>query len=89
MNPTINVSVGRKGISFDLSVKGDSISFDMDVSGGTGSRLPEYKGDYEVVPQVVSQTLPTKNRTLVNDVLVKEIPTKETHNDYGTTFTIG
>lgn len=50
---------------------------------------PNYDGPYEVVPKVYSQTLPTKRKTLADDVLVHEIPTYETSNQYGYSFIIG
>lgn len=55
---------------------------------GSG-QLPYYEGDYEVEPDFVKQTLPTKNKSMAEDVLVLEIPVHEVTNDYGTTYIVG
>lgn len=54
-----------------------------------GDAFPWYEGDYEVEPDFVKQTLPTKNRSMAEDVLILEIPTHEVTNDYGTTYIVG
>lgn len=49
-----------------------------------------YEGDYIVTPKVVQQTLPTAQRLMQADVLIKEIPYAEvTNNVGGKTATIG
>ena len=49
-----------------------------------------YEGDYIVTPKVVQQTLPTAQRLMQADVLVKEIPYAEVTNvSNGKTVTIG
>lgn len=49
-----------------------------------------YDGDYIVVPQVTEQVLPTREKIMVNDLTVKEIPTYEVSNEAGgNTFIIG
>ena len=58
-----------------------------DVLGGD---IEEYKGSYEVTPQVVGQTLPTANKAMRNDVKIKEIPFfKVSNNSGGNTVFIG
>lgn len=57
--------------------------------GSGGGGFPDYKGEYEVTPSTEEQVLPTKNKSMRNDVTVKEIPTYEVSNDSGTTFIIG
>lgn len=42
-----------------------------------------YEGDYEITPTVYSQNMPTKNKTMYDDVTVLEIPYYETSNEYG------
>lgn len=44
------------------------------------SDLPNYTGDYEVTPTVEEQTLPTKNKSMRDDLVVHEIPYFETSN---------
>lgn len=42
-----------------------------------------YEGDYAVTPRVVEQTMPTKNRVLVEDMKIKEIPFFNVSNTSG------
>ena len=49
-----------------------------------------YDGDYVVIPKFAEQVLPTKNKTMQDDMVVKEIPTAEVSNPAGgLTLTIG
>ena len=51
--------------------------------------IPEYSGKYTVVPKVTSQTLPTKEKILHENILILEIPYYETSNESGKTIYIG
>lgn len=53
--------------------------------------IPEiYAGEYAVVPTFDAQTLPTKNKTMRDDVVVQGIPFSEVSNPQdGITVTIG
>lgn len=42
-----------------------------------------YEGEYEVIPTLEDQTLETANKTLRNDVLVKEVPVYRVTNESG------
>lgn len=42
--------------------------------------VPAYEGEYIVIPEVVSQTLETKDKRMTDNVLVREIPYYETTN---------
>lgn len=44
---------------------------------------PEYEGEYEVIPKVIEQKLPTANKLLTEDIKIKEIPYFETSNTSG------
>lgn len=55
---------------------------------GSGS-FPDYQGDYVVVPKVLEQVLPTKNKAMRDNLNVKEIPYHEVSNEMGTTVVIG
>lgn len=44
------------------------------------SPYPEYKGSTEVTPQVIGQTLPTRNTLMKNDITIAAIPYYETSN---------
>lgn len=49
-----------------------------------------YTGDYEVTPAVESQTLPTAQKLMKQDMTIKAIPYFETSNDFdGKTVYIG
>lgn len=49
-----------------------------------------YTGSYDVTPEVIPQTLPTKNLVMSNDVSIKAIPSyRVTNAAGGDTFTIG
>lgn len=53
-----------------------------------GSDYPTYSGDTVVIPATSEQLLETSNTIVRDDILVKEIPTFETSNEYGVTFII-
>lgn len=46
-------------------------------------RSPIYTGDYIVTPKVIEQTLATKDKKMIDDVTVLEIPFYETINVAG------
>lgn len=49
-----------------------------------------YDGDYNVIPRVYQQVLPTKDKLMVNDVTIEIIPlTKVLNLQNGYTVTIG
>nr|DAD58049.1 MAG TPA: hypothetical protein [Caudoviricetes sp.] len=49
----------------------------------------EYLDEYRVIPKVSSQTLPTSDRHLSQDVVVDPIPYYEVSNQNGKTIIIG
>lgn len=44
---------------------------------------PPYEGEYDVTPKIGEQTLPTKNKTMKEDVTVYAIPYSEVSNPEG------
>lgn len=65
------------------------IAVDELPSASTGE-YDVYEGDYIVTPRVAQQTLPTAQRLMQADVLIKEIPYAEVTNvSNGKTVTIG
>lgn len=49
-----------------------------------------YTGEYEVIPKArIDQVLDTTDKLLTDDVVVREIPYEETHNESGITICIG
>jgi len=67
-------------LSTDNSVR---IDFDVGVEMGTSGRLPDYTGDYEVIPKLVDQTLPTKDKSMTDDVVIREVPVARVSNPSG------
>ena len=67
-----------------------SLSGILSCAGGLNGRVSVtreydvYSGEYQVVPKAFEQqVLPTSNRVLKEDVVVKEVPFYETSNDSG------
>lgn len=64
-------------LSSDANIDG-SLSGASTLSGTVqiynGTAPPDYEGAYEVTPTLETQTLPTENRRLVQDVIVNPIP---------------
>lgn len=58
-----------------------------------GEFMPDpdwYEGAYEITPKITSQTLPTKEQTMKEDIVIKSIPYAEVTNlANGKTVTIG
>ena len=49
-----------------------------------------YEGDYDVIPRVYQQVLPTKDKLMIDDVTIEIIPLEKTLNiSNGYTATIG
>lgn len=46
---------------------------------------PPYEGDYEVTPKVEAQTMPTKNKLLIDDMTIKGIEIHRVKNSSGGT----
>ena len=70
----------QMGLSLDNTIR---LDFDVGISYGEGGRLPDYKGDYEVTPKLEDQTLLTKNRSMTDNVVVKEVPVARVSNPSG------
>lgn len=52
--------------------------------------LPNYEGEYQITPKITEQVLETKNKTMLNDVTVFQIPYASVSNPSGgNTVTIG
>ena len=86
----IQVEFRETGAGFDLGFEGDS-RFDIGFEEGLpGHSAPSYSGEYEVIPRVTEQRLPTRDRQLARDILVHAIPYHEVENtERGTTAIIG
>lgn len=55
----------------------------VQVDTGGGGYLQPYMGPYEATPKVAEQVLATKNKRMVDDVTIYEIPYHEVGNQYG------
>ena len=61
----------------------------IQVSGGEPT-YEDYTGSYDITPLITTQRLPTENKHMTSDVVVRMIPTSEVQNSAGgVTFTIG
>lgn len=75
--------------SFDFNFSEDAKSFNANF--GQIQYLTEYvggepyDGEYVVTPKVVEQTLPTKDKVLVDDITIKEVPVYRVSNPSGGT----
>lgn len=73
----------------NVRVKFSAINQKINVNFGAVQTVTEYvggelyEGDYAVTPRVVEQTMPTKNRVLVEDMKIKEIPFFNVSNTSG------
>lgn len=77
---------------FKMKVENDStIKLKVDnYTGGGGGDYPIYDGPTIVTPLVhESVSLPTKNTSVLSNIVVSEIPYYETSNEKGKTFIIG
>ena len=68
-----------------------SCNFKVDFGEVTFVRTDErYEGDYNVIPRVYEQILPTKDKLMLDDVTIEIIPLEKTLNlSNGYTATIG
>ena len=60
----------------EIDVEQDGININVNPA-------PSYEGEYEVIPKITEQTLPTAQRLLEEDVHIKEIPYFEVSNNSG------
>lgn len=74
-------------IDFQID-EADSIDFVLDDYVNIAPTYETYEGPYTVIPKVVDQMLATKDKLMLDDVTVTEIPYVEVSNIYGTTVSI-
>jgi len=71
-------------LPLDISVSTGDMEIDIGMSDSGGGKLPTYEGEYVVIPKpFTEQVLETKNKSLVDDVTVLEIPYSEVTNPEG------
>lgn len=80
----IDISLGESRQEYDLEVEQSTTELSLDtaesITVSISDAIPEYEGSYVVIPDTQSQTLETKDKRMVDDVLVREIPYYETTN---------
>jgi len=76
-------------IHIPLTVKEEK-HIKLTVKDSGGSQYPYYIGETVITPKVREETeLETKNKILLENIIVEEIPYYETSNIKGTTFIVG
>lgn len=83
-------------MSISLNVVLEEVNSTLGVSLGVAQIVPEYiggetyKGDYLVKPKVTEQTIPTRDKVMLDDVTIEPIPFFNVSNTSGgTTAYIG
>lgn len=86
-----SVTFQSSGGAFVVGFREENQSFTAVFDGAAAAQgYLDYRGSYDVTPMVTSQRLETEDRHMLEDVLIRTIPTRETANPAGgTTFTIG
>lgn len=80
---TGNISPVKK-IEGTISTVNSGVSGNITYGIGDGEIVPEYEGEYTVLPLAFEETiLPTKDTKLTKNIVVKEIPYYETSNTSG------
>lgn len=67
----------------------DTDILDYEYSSGKHPTIPQYVGEYTIIPDFEKQQLETKNKMLKDNVVVEEIPHYMVSNSTGNTFVIG
>lgn len=68
----------------DISIETNEMQLEFGIEEGSGGKLPTYDGEYTITPKPFEeQVLETKNKSLVEDVTVLEIPYSEVTNPEG------
>ena len=73
-----------KALHIDVSIQSNiqPLEFSIETSGG-GGHFPYYTGSYTVEPRKVQQILPTRNKSMREDLVVNEIYYSEVSNPSG------
>lgn len=86
-SPIEITEAGKVNIKALIDEKKIPLEVNVNVASSVGET---YKGEYQVVPSVLEQTLETKNKYLIDNVIVSQIPYYTVSNEGGgNTVTIG
>lgn len=89
MTLDVKFSENNAVIDVDFELGNEEISFSGEVYEVEKVKDP-YLGNYDITPLVTAQIMPTKLKTMLDDVRVEMIPTREINNDAGgVTFIVG
>lgn len=73
-----------------LEIQNESEEIEIKVESGTGGMYPYYEGAYQFVPKTTEMIIPTKQKSMKEDLTIYQIPYKEVSNpEGGKTITIG
>lgn len=85
----IRVTFSEMPARFALGLN-EQESFTLKFDEGMQSHCVPYEGSYDIMPGLLAQTLPTNDRHLYEDILVRSIPyTEVTNVQHGLTAIIG
>lgn len=85
----VNLQVTESVQQFALTVAESTEAVNLDVETAiVASTIADYGGSYVIIPKVESQTMPTENKRMRSDVLIREIPYYEVSNVTGVTVYI-
>lgn len=77
----IELSISSEDL--DLDIRLNDAEIDLEIEEGIGGRLPNYNGNYTVIPKTYEQTLETENKSMVDDVVIEKIPYSVVENASG------
>lgn len=86
----LTVDVSKRVFMMAVEQKEETYSLQLDtVVNATIYDVPKYDGEYTISPQAYdSVILETEGKLCENDITVLRVPTRETTNEFGTTFYI-
>lgn len=86
----LTVDVSKRVFMMAVEQKEETYCLKLDtVVNATIYDVPKYDGEYTVSPQAYDPViLETKDKLCEDDITVLKVPTRETTNEYGTTFYI-
>ena len=84
----IRLNIRSRSPSLRLAIKKKTPSVHLNIK--QGHSIDWYNGEYVVIPKFVEQSLRTRDKTMREDVTIREIPVEITINESGgNTLTIG
>lgn len=73
-----------------LEIQQETEEIEISVESGTGGMYPYYDGEYQFVPKTTEMIIPTRQKSMKEDLTIFQIPYSEVSNpEGGSTITIG